>query len=354
MKNSTNAGICSRIRQLRVEYAGARGKAEFAKDIGISPSTYYYYETSRVPSADVLVRIAELTHADLRWLLTGEEGQSGVPAGHPAVARAARLLSDRPEYASALTNFADLLAEIAETLGPADQGQAEGSTSRGAKGDAQRPPAGSKGKRGLVESAEPPSGGNVGEGDGENGDEKSGERQGAIPILGRSAAGIPHFWRDAGDGRGVTTLADLVAKMKPRAARRVAQAEAVGELAGDRVSVQLVLLDSPEPPGTAEFVVADHISRAYEDVFGVRIDGDSMAPEIRHGDVVILSLTRPAEQGRSAVVQLKGQIGVTCKLFRAEGDQVHLIPINEIFPPVRYHHDQLDWALKVISRIRSK
>ena len=56
--------------------------------------------------------------------------------------------------------------------------------------------------------------------------------------------------------------------------------------------------------------------KKYDVVFAVRIDGASMAPEILHGDVVILSPSCPAEQGKPAVVQLADKIGVTCKLFR--------------------------------------
>jgi hypothetical protein len=179
------------------------------------------------------------------------------------------------------------------------------------------------------------------------------ERQGWIPIIGRSAAGVPHFWRETdAEASGATTLADLVATMKPLAARRVHEACAVGELEGEGDSVQMVLLDSPQPPGTAEFVIAEHIWRNYGAPFAVRIDGQSMEPEIRHGDVVVLSPDVPAEDGKPAVVQLVDQIGVTCKLFRGEGDKVHLIPINESFTPTAYPKTELVWALKVIARVR--
>lgn len=354
-------GICERIRQLRVETAGARGKAAFARQIEISPSTYDYYENTRVPPADALVRIADVTHVDLRWLLTGREGEAAIPAGHPAVVRAAQLLASHPQYAGALAAFVDLLAETGATFPVAAGESADVDASSASLVAAEiaaapaaqlgRPPIRSAGATALVAGvvdAEPPAVAVASAAD------PAAQRQGWIPILGRSAAGVPQFWAGTGsDDGGATTLADLVRSLAPRDARRVAEAEATGELAGEAArNVQVVLLDAPEAPGTAEFVIAEHIVMRHRVLFAVRIDGESMAPEIRHGDVVVLSPDVPAEGGLAAVVQLADQIGVTCKLIRFDDDTVHLIPVNESFPPTRHARSDLLWALKVIARIR--
>jgi len=343
--------ICSRVRQLRVEYAGTRGKASFAREIGISPSTYDYYESSRVPSVGVLIRISNLTNVDIRWLLIGQEGSAGISAAHPAVLRAAKLLADRPDFAAPLAAFVDLLAEAtakfpARAPAPGEQGH-QATPVVEPTGPVRRRAGRTSGKGGPTSAPEPAV-------KAPNPDSPPPvERQGWIPILGRSAAGIPHFWRETGGhAQEATTLGDLVATMKPLAARRVHEACAVGELGITQPNVQMVLLDSPQPPGTAEFVIAEHISQNYGAPFAVRIDGQSMEPEIRHGDVVVLSPDVPAEEGKPAVVQLVDQIGVTCKLFRSEGDRVHLIPINESFTPSTYPRRELVWALKVIARVR--
>lgn len=374
--------ICDRIRQLRVENAGARGKTNFARDLGISPSTYDYYEKGRVPPLELLIRIAELTHSDLGWLLTGKEGTQSVAPRHPAIARAAKLLADHPDFASPLAAFVELLSQTAATFPKPESGAAATEqTSYGAEPAAQKGPETAASEE-VSQPAKPPAvkaaverqpghpavlvpaerlvAGTAAAGDnvaydalGRTIKPSLSERQGWIPILGRSAAGIPHFWRETGgDDGGATALADLVSRMRPRKARRVHQAQARGELAADGSTAQLVLLDAPEPPGTAEFVIAEHISQRYDVVFAVRIDGASMAPEILHGDVVILSPSCPAEQGKPAVVQLAGQIGVTCKLFRIEADRLHLIPINENFPPTDHPLSDLRWALAVIARVR--
>ena len=284
-----------------------------------------------------------------------------MPGGHPAVGRVAKLLADHGEFAAPLAAFVDLLAEAAEKFPEGGRGERQADVAADAGAAAE--PAGQAHPR-VVEATQPSAydplrahelvAGKVSP----DFPQPAGrgipiDRQGWIPVLGRSAAGVPHFWRDIGaDGDDAAVLADLVAAMKPRWARHVARAEAMGELAGDQASVQIVLLDTPVSPGTAEFIIADHIAREHEVLFGVRIDGESMQPEIRHGDVVILSPECPAEQGKPSVVQLADQIGVTCKLFRTEGDRVHLIPINESFSPASYRGDQLLWALKVIARVR--
>ena len=49
MKKSDANAIIERIKLLRQQYAGVRGKSEFARSLGISPSTYSYYENNRIP-----------------------------------------------------------------------------------------------------------------------------------------------------------------------------------------------------------------------------------------------------------------------------------------------------------------
>src|ERR1035437_10357985 len=114
MAEYSQNGICARIAELRLKLDGPRGKSLFASKLGISASTYNHYESNRVPSADVLVRIANLANVDLRWLLTGERGSTACLADHPDVLRAAELLSNRPDAAGPLTAFVELLAASME------------------------------------------------------------------------------------------------------------------------------------------------------------------------------------------------------------------------------------------------
>ncbi len=310
MKYSRDREICQRIAQLRVEVAGPRGKSSFAKQLGLSPSTYDYYESTRVPPADVLVRIAEIAQVDLNWLLSGVSSKDLVLVPpHPVVTRAAELLRRCPNAAAPLAAFLDILAGAMEF--PRDQ------ANRLEAFDSQdsRP-----------------------------------AREGWIPILGRSAAGVPQFWSDTDSQAGLTTLAELAAR-HAAAAQDVRPAR-VQEHDAPESDVQLVTLRECEEGGPVEFVVAPHLQGRYPDAFAVRIDGNSMTPEIQHADVVLLSPSEAAVDGRAAVVQLHGQIGVTCKLYRREGEMVHLAAINETIGPQSFHDDKVDWALRVLARVR--
>jgi len=320
MSEFSQSGICQRIARIRLEVAGPRGKSAFAKQLGLSPSTYEYYESTRVPGVCVLVRMAELANVDLRWLITGQAGEVAVEPGHPVVQRAAAMLAERPDAAAALAAFLDLLAgsmKFPQKAGPAAEGKTASPGDAEAQVDA------------VAEEA-------------------------WIPILGRTAAGVPHFWADRGESAGVATLGELIARHAGRSARSVLPATAAGQEKLGPELVQLVTLSAPSGAGDGpvEFVAAASIKRRYGNAFAVRVDGESMRPEIRHGDVVVLSPSVAAVEGRAAVVQLAGQIGVTCKLYRRAGDVVHLVAINEQFPPQTFEAASVVWALRVLAVVR--
>jgi len=317
--------ISKRIAQLRKETAGARGKSAFARRLGLSPSTYDYYESGRVPPADVLVRIAEATGVDLWWLLTGEAptGGGSIGSDHPVLRRAAALLARDPSAAAPLAAFLDILTEAERFPAAASPTGAEAAAGPG--GTVETVPAAPE----ALETA----------------------KATWIPILGRSAAGVPHFWADEAEAAAVTMLDQLVSRQAGSAARTVRPAMAAGAEEGE-ATVQIITLTAPDDHDVVQFVAAEGIKRRCADAFALRIDGDSMAPDIRHGDLVILSPSRPAVEGRAAVVQLEGQIGVTCKLLRSAGDVVHLVPINERYEVGSFPAGQVVWALRVLARVR--
>ncbi len=355
--------ICRRIARVRMEFAGPRGKSSFSKQLGLSPSTYDYYEAARVPPADVLVRIADLAGVNLRWLLTGEEIEGNnlpaVPAGHPAVLRAAELIGQHPEAAKPLAAFLDILAATMEFPDSDTAGQTKANnankTASLAGASSRIPSAGPNDKPASAAVSEtiPPEPTTkpqptVADQPGED----------WIPVLGRSAAGVPHFWTKPGQGEKVTTLGDLmdrhVAEIAARAEHTPATQSPAGDAGPEAIRpVQLIRL--PEPlteTGPTEYVSAGAIKRKFPDAFAVWIDGESMSPEIRHGDLVLLSPSAPAEAGQAAVVQLEGAIGVTCKLYHPSGRNVHLVPINDQFPPATAEASHLQWCLRVLARIR--
>ncbi|MGC9453915.1 MAG: helix-turn-helix domain-containing protein [Phycisphaerae bacterium] len=315
MSKSPRHEICRRIASIRTELTGTRGKSAFARMLGLSPSTYDYYESNRVPPADVLVRIADTAGVDLRWLLTGQEAATtAVPADHPAVQRVAKLLAGHPDAARPLGSFLDILTETISTF--PDAGGLAGARTAPQPRDAKPT------------------------------EDPARARREWIPVLGRSAAGVPQFWDLDEPTEGLTTLTDLIDRHVGAVNRGVRAASAQAGRPGRDENVRIIALSRPDEGEPAEFVVAANVKQEYPDAFAVRIDGESMAPDIRHGDVLLLSPSRPAVDGQAAVVQLAGQIGVTCKLFRRRGEQVHLVPVNEHFQPTAVPAAKVLWALR--------
>lgn len=312
--------ICGRIAQLRTEMAGSRGKSFFAKQLGLSPSTYDYYESTRVPPADILLRIADIAGVDLRWLITGQaSATAAVPADHPVLQRAAAMLAKFPNSAKPLAAFLDVLSASLQF------------PQKTAAPDAQPTPAA---------TAQPaPSA-------------RANPKASWIPILGRSAAGVAHFWSTDDEAQGLTTLDQLIERHADAGSRQESSATSID--GGRDEPVQIVTLRQPDENDLVEFVVSAGLKSQYPDAFAVRIDGDSMTPDIRHGDLVILSPSNAARDGRAAVVQLRRQIGVTCKIYRCQGGQVFLVPVNDTYPTLTAEPDQVAWALRVLARIQMK
>jgi len=322
MTSSSDKEICERIAHVRLEVAGQRGKAKFAKQLGLSPSTYDYYESSRVPPAAVLVRVAEIGGVDIGWLLTGSASGQGLAGDHPVLRRAAALLDGSADAARPLAAFVELLGEAYQAFpGAADPSRSAGSS-------APMPI--------EVTGWEEPSPAPI----------SSSE---LIPVLGRSAAGVPQFW-SAGDEAGLTALSDLIDRHVASGVRGVQAA--VAEDAAGRSATQIVTVRSDPTEGPCQFIRADAIKAQYPDAFALQVDGESMAPEIAHGDWVILSPSAPAADGRAAVVQLAGQIGVTCKLYRKSGEDIHLVPIRDELSPLTVCAEEVVWALRVLARVQ--
>ncbi|MBN1942489.1 MAG: helix-turn-helix domain-containing protein [Phycisphaerae bacterium] len=359
MKKSKEIPICRRVAEVRLKLCGPRGKAAFAKMLGISPSTYDYYEAARVPPAELLVKIAEVGGVDLRRLLTGEaSAEPAVPADHPAVRRAAALLNEHPQAAEPLSAFLDVLAK---TLAFPQKSPAKSPTQKTAKQSAFPKTAPSeKTKPSLAPLVSPAAASH---------DQPDDAQRSWIPILGRSAAGVPRFWAEGEDAAGLTSLGELIARCTehPPAAADVEPGRAVvsrkkfSASPAAALPVQIVTLRTPLPWGAggeeyavAQFLCSAEIKANHPDAFAVRIDGDSMSPEICHGDLVVLSASAPAVAGQPAVVQIDGAVGVTCKVYRPVGVCANLVPINENESTFTVATDQIVWALRVLARVQPR
>jgi len=332
MRNFDANTIIGRIKQLRNQYTGGRGKSKFAQALGISPSTYSYYENNRVPPLEILLRMCEVTGVDLEWLLTGKEvqekptseqkkfafglnGQAACGPNKSLLRKLDVLLSENPDLAGPTLAFIELLCE-----------------KKGFE----------KELRSKMPAAQP-------------------ARPGWIPVLGRTAAGIVHFWDKEvlpEPKQAITELDELVKKHIGKAIIGSADGTVSIDLQSRALvdglkkrQANLIQVGGQEPDGIVEFVQCKEIFELFPDSFGLQIDGDSMSPRINDGDIVILSPSVPAAQGQIGIARVANQIGVTCKLIRSTGDAVHLVPINERYETKVVAKNDLLWALAVLCHI---
>ena len=336
MKKIDEIAIIGRIKKLRENFSGPRGKSKFAASLGISPSTYNYYETTRVPPIDILVRICEVTGADLHWLVTGGQAEKkfAFAENNSDIRDLTALLGENPELMEPVSAFVEVLCEK-KNLEKELSGQAEAVKSPSNREASFQSQVGGKTQRPAW-----------------------------IPVLGRTAAGIVHFWDQTlgfDSQQAVTELDELVRKHIGKEIVGCAdgmvtvdlQAKALVEgVRKPEINLVQVRGGEHEAGQVVEFVESEEIFRLYPDSFALQIDGDSMAPKINDGDIVILSPSVPAVQGQIAVASVANQIGVTCKLIRTAGQSVHLIPVNERYPTKVIDNRDLRWALAVLCHIR--
>ncbi|NIA21820.1 MAG: helix-turn-helix domain-containing protein [Anaerolineaceae bacterium] len=336
------SGICDRIRSAREAVFGLRGRAAFARALGLSPSTYIYYEKGRVPPAEVLARAAEVAGVRLQWLITGQ-GERETPVSEvrrqagadlpPELQAAVDRLIERPapaarsalrrhSHGASATAAARAFAEMLATV-------------------SQRFPAG----RSAAWQ-----------------EQRLSSTDGMIPILGRTAAGLVGSYQELLGEEPAVTVADIA----QRALGLDVHRRAVADLETDDTTLQrtlpeaggevsLVQLNEPLPSGVVEFLDAPALRQKHPSAFAVRVDGESMTPRFRHGDVVIAEPGGGIRPGQAALVQIRGRVGITLKLVRREEGPpplVHLVPINERYDTERLGQDDIEWMAPVLFSVR--
>ena len=67
----------------------------------------------------------------------------------------------------------------------------------------------------------------------------------------------------------------------------------------------------------------------------MKVRGESMLPDFRDGDIVIVRKQEIVDEGQIAVVTVNGESGTVKKIhFRSDG--ITLISLNPDFPPIKY------------------
>ncbi|MEZ6067539.1 MAG: S24 family peptidase [Planctomycetaceae bacterium] len=314
MTSNPRQAICDRLAELRELHFGHRGRARFARELGISPTTYALYEQDRVPPAELLWRAAELTGTRLEWLVAGIGPREATIASktEPLATDLAEQLHDL------LTRRPDLWPLAERMLEQLRQAERDGG------GRLPDSPVLAHQRRSEL-----------------------------IPLVGSTSAGRAHFWSEldeAGDG----LLAD--ARLEPMLQRCLDRpAEAASQVtSSDGSQVSLVQWSRPDDNGILEFLAAGAIRERYPRCVAWRIDGQSMFPVMPTGTWSSHHPMRPADDGHPCVIRQRGQLGVSCKLLRREGDDYVLIPVNEQYPVQRIPTREVEWAWRVVASVRLK
>ena len=130
---------------------------------------------------------------------------------------------------------------------------------------------------------------------------------------------------------------------KPEAEHKAVRVPVLGYVAaGIPISAITDILDFEEV--TPEMV-------AGRELFALKIKGDSMAPRICSGDVVICSSQPDAESGEICIIQVNGN-EATCKRIRKHKDGIELIPINPSYEPMYYTSVQIrDLPVVILGKV---
>lgn len=305
-----------------------------ARALGMSPSTYGYYERNRMMPPELLGRAAELTGVHLDWLVSGREPRD----------RTAAEIAAREELAGHGAQ-GDVRAILSRAAGELEQGIAGGSGG-GVVAQAlseilrlmrQNFPVEYRNESTTCNLDDP-------------------ERM--VPVVGRTAAGLVADYKSLLGEQPAVTVAGLVSMSRgeggvgfPAIAIEADDPQWSVE-APLLEEVALVQLDEPQKSGVSEFLDLPDFRRRWQGAFAMRVDGDSMKPRFRHGDLVVAVPGLEVGPGQAALVQIKGRLGVTLKLVRREGDQVHLVPINESYETTTIAASDIEWMAMVMFGVR--
>ena len=123
-------------------------------------------------------------------------------------------------------------------------------------------------------------------------------RPGWIPVLGRTAAGMIHFWSEEvlpEPARAVTELDELVKKHIGKPIIKSAdgtvsidlQVRALMDGLNKRPRADLIQVGAAQADEIVEFVECEEIYKLFPDSFAMRVDGDSLSPGINDGAILL-------------------------------------------------------------------
>jgi len=167
----------------------------------------------------------------------------------------------------------------------------------------------------------------------------------AITKLARATSVTPN-WILTGDGdmQGALDRPPNVYSLpeSPRRGARLADIPLVSQVPGGKLGTLF------HPDYADDFVTVDDVRDPQ--AFALNVTGDSMAPRIESGDVVIVSPRLEARSGDICVVRVNGED--TLKKIKFEGNYLHLVPLNPSYEPMTVKKKDVNFVWKVIKVIK--
>lgn len=103
------------------------------------------------------------------------------------------------------------------------------------------------------------------------------------------------------------------------------------------------------PDHVEKYITVDDINDP--NAFALQVRGNSMAPKIEDGDIIVVSPKHEARSGDICVVRVNDED--TVKRIKLEDQFVHLIPLNPEFEPVAVRRRDVSTIWKVVKVIKS-
>lgn len=85
--------------------------------------------------------------------------------------------------------------------------------------------------------------------------------------------------------------------------------------------------------------------------FGLKIKGDSMEPEYKNNDTIILEKCSDCDSGSDCVVMVNGYDGTFKRIIKSTKG-ITLLPLNKKYKPMEYTNEQIEnFPIKIIGKV---
>lgn len=151
------------------------------------------------------------------------------------------------------------------------------------------------------------------------------------------AARLRKGWSQAKLAEESGVSQQLISKLE----RGEAQATKEGPALAGALGMSLDELLLGQPPRPAGGVSAETAAAPGPHAFGLRVEGDSMAPDFKAGDYVIVDPDAVVRPGDIVVAKLDREEAATLKKYRSRGKDAaghlvfELVPLNDDYPTLR-------------------